>query len=170
VFDLIYKNKLPENIKHYFTDVYLFCLHKDPLDPTKLRPLGIPNAIRRLIASHVARKLRQKFANHLLPYNYAVDVPDGSDFVVKAMQLSIEKYIDIPQQTNCLPTRAAIFFDLTNQFNSVAREEFKNVITTSFPELLPLVTLFYDQPNTVHYKWNNGSWHRLLMEEGTSQG
>jgi hypothetical protein len=86
------------------------------------------------------------------------------------MQLSIKKYIDNPQQTNCLPTCAAIFFDLTNQFNSIAQEEFKNVIATSFPELLPLVTLFYDQPNTVHYKWNDGSWHRLLMEEGTSQG
>jgi hypothetical protein len=86
------------------------------------------------------------------------------------MQLSIDKYIGIPQQTNRLPTRAAIFFDLTNQFNSVAREEFKNVIVTSFPELLPLVTLFYDQPNTVHYKWNDGSWCRLLMEEGASQG
>jgi hypothetical protein len=128
VFDLIYKNKLPENIKRYFTDVYLFCLHKDPQDPNKLRPLGIPTAIRRLIASHVARTHRQKFANHLLHYNYAVGVPDGSDFVVKAMQLSIEKYIDNPQQTNRLPTRAAIFFDLTNQFNSVAREEFKNVM------------------------------------------
>jgi hypothetical protein len=86
------------------------------------------------------------------------------------MQLSIEKYIDNPQQSNRLPTRAAIFFDLTNQFNSVAREEFKNVIATSFPELLPLVTLFYDQPNTVHYKWNDGSWRLLLMEEGASQG
>jgi hypothetical protein len=72
--------------------------------------------------------------------------------VVKAMQLAIKKYIDNPQQSGCLPTRAAIFFDLTNQFNSVLREEFKNVIATSFPELLPLVTLFYDQPNTVHYK------------------
>jgi hypothetical protein len=77
---------------------------------------------------------------------------------VKAMQLEIEKYIDNPQQSGRLPTRAAIFFDLTNQFNSVSREEFKNVIATSFPELLPLVTLFNDQPNTVHYKWNDGSW------------
>jgi len=51
-----------------------------------------------------------------------------------------------------------------------AREEFKNVIATSFPELLPLVTLFYNQPNTVHYKWNDGSWRCLLMEEGASQG
>jgi hypothetical protein len=87
------------------------------------------------------------------------------------MQLSIKKYIDNPQQTNCLPTSAYIFFDLTNQFNSVARDEFKNVIATSFPDLLPsLVTLFYDQPNTGHYKWNDRSWRRILMEEGTSQG
>jgi hypothetical protein len=120
VFDLVYKNKLPNNIKRYFTDVYLFCLHKDPLDPTKLRPLGIPAAIQRIITSHVACTLCQKFANNLLPYNYAVGIPDGSDFVVKAMQLAIEKCIDNPQQSGCLPTRATIFFDLTNQFNSVS--------------------------------------------------
>jgi len=102
-----------------------------------------------------------KNANHLFPYNYAVGV--------KAMQLAIEKYIYNNQQSGRLPTRAAIFFNLTNQFNSVSREEFKNVIATSFPELLPLVTLFYDQPNTIHYKWNDGSWRRLLTEEGTSQ-
>ena len=86
------------------------------------------------------------------------------------MQLAIEKYIGNPQQSGRLPTRAAIFFDLTNHFNSVSCKEFKNVIATSFPELLPLVTLFYDQTNTIHYKWNDGSWRRLLMEEGTSQG
>jgi hypothetical protein len=63
--------------------------------------------------------------NHLLPYSYAVGVPDGSDFVVKAMQLAIEKYIDNPQQSGHLPTRTAIVFDETNQFNSVSREEFK---------------------------------------------
>ena len=80
--------------------------------------------------------------SHLLPYSYAVGVPDGSDFVVKAMQLAIEKCIDNPQQSGYLPTRAAIVFDLTKQFNSVSREEFKNVIATSFPEILPLVTLF----------------------------
>jgi hypothetical protein len=117
---MIYKNNLPESIKRYFTDVYLFCLHKDPKDATKLRPLGIPTAIQRLIASHIAHMLRTKFTNHLFPYNYAVGVPDGSDFVVKAMQLAIEKYINNPQQSGKLPTRAAIFFDLTNQFNSVS--------------------------------------------------
>ena len=86
------------------------------------------------------------------------------------MQLAIEKYIDNPQQSGRLPTRAAIFFNLTNQFNSVSRKEFNFFIATSFQELLPLVTLFYDQPSTVYYKWNAGSWRCLLMEEGTSQG
>jgi hypothetical protein len=97
IFDLIYQNKLPQPIKRYFTNVYLFCLHKDPDDSSKLRPLGIPTAIRCLIASHVARTLRDKFSAHLLPHNYAVGVPNGSDFVVKAMQLSIERFIDRPQ-------------------------------------------------------------------------
>jgi hypothetical protein len=103
VFDLIYKNCLPDNIKRYFTDVYLFCLHKDPLDLTKLRPFGIPTAIQRIIASHVVGTLQQKFADHLLPNNYAVGVPDGSDFVVKAMQLAIENYIDNPNNPVAFP-------------------------------------------------------------------
>jgi len=86
------------------------------------------------------------------------------------MQLSIEKFIQTPQQTKTLPTRAAIFFDLTNQFNKVSREEFFNVIETSFPEILPLTTLFYHNATTVHHKWNDGTWRTLLMKEGVSQG
>jgi hypothetical protein len=104
------------------------------------------------------------------PFNYAVGVPNGSDFVVKAMQLSIEKFIDYPQHTNKLPTRAAIFFNLTNQFNSVSREEFFNVIETSFPKLFPLTKLFYNKANTVHHKWDDRTWRTLLMKEGVSQG
>jgi hypothetical protein len=86
------------------------------------------------------------------------------------MQLSIEQFIDRPQRSQKLPTRAAIFFNLTNQFNSISREDFFNVISTSFPELLPLTTLFYENAGTVHYKWNDGSWCTLLMKEGVSQG
>jgi hypothetical protein len=99
-----------------------------------------------------------------------VGVPNGSDFIVKAMQLSIERFIDRPQRTQQLPTRAVIFFNLTNQFNSVSREAFFNVISTSFPELLPLTTLFYENAGTVHHKWDDGSWRTLLMKEGVSQG
>jgi hypothetical protein len=107
---------------------------------------------------------------HLLPFNYAVGIPDGSSFVVKAMQLAIKKYINLPQRSHQLPTCAAVFFDLTNQFNSVSCQEFFDVITKSFPELLPLTTLFYENANSIHYKWNDGTWGQLKMKEGTSQG
>jgi hypothetical protein len=100
IFNTIYQNNLPDVIKRYFTDVYLFCLHKDPNNHSKLHPLGIPAAIRRLIATHVARSLKSKFASHLLPYKYAIGIPDGTSFVVKAMQLAIKKFIDAPQQAN----------------------------------------------------------------------
>ncbi len=156
-------------IKCYFTYVYLFCLHKDSNDHYKLCPLGIPTAIQQLIATHVPRSLKSKFASHLLPYNYAVSIPDGMSFVVKAMQLAIEKYINAPQQAHP-PTCAAVFFDLTNQFNSVSCSQFFNSTAEHFPKLLPLTTLFYSNANTVHQKWSGRTWHQLLMEEGVTQG
>jgi len=63
-----------------------------------------------------------------------------------------------------------VFFDLTNQFNSVSCEAFFKVIEDSFPKILPLITLFYEQAGTVHHKWADGTWRTLLMEEGISQG
>ena len=170
IFNQIYQNNLPPPITHYFTDVYLFCLHKDPLDKSKLRPLGIPTAIRRLIASHVAHTFREKFARHMLPYNYAVGTPNGTNLIINSMQLQVEKYITLPQSLGNTPSRATVFFDLTNQFNSVSREAFFDVIAGSFPEILPLTSLFYNDAGTVHHKWADGSWRTLLMEEGVSQG
>jgi hypothetical protein len=65
---------------------------------------------------------------------------------------------------------AAVFFDLINQFNSVSRQEFFDVIGRHFPKILPLTTLFYGTDMTVHHKWNDGSWRHLQMKEGVSQG
>jgi hypothetical protein len=73
------------------------------------------------------------------------------------MQLQVEKYISLPQLTRCIPTRAAIFFGLTNQFNSLSREAFFNVIAKSFPKMLPLTILFYEHARTVHHKWAHGT-------------
>ena len=106
----------------------------------------------------------------MLPFNYAVGTPNGTNLIINTMQLEVEKYITLPQSRNTLPSRAGVFFDLTNQFNSVSREAFFKVIADSFPEILPLTTLFYEQAGTVHHKWADGTWRTLLMEEGVSQG
>jgi hypothetical protein len=82
----------------------------------------------------------------------------------------VEKYIFLPKSKGILPTRTAVFFDLTNQFNSISCEALFKVITNSYPEILHLTTLFYKQAGTVHHKWAHGTWRTLLMEEGVSQG
>jgi hypothetical protein len=170
LFNLIYQGNIPRIARAFFTDTYLFCLHKDPNDLTKLRPIGIPSAIRRIIASHIAKHWKDKFALHLLPYNFAVGIPNGMDFIIKTMQLSIEKFIDIPQQNNQLPSRAAIFVDLTNMFNSVSRHELFDIINSDFPELSQLTSLLYEDNGNVKYKWKNKTWKHLQMEEGVNQG
>jgi hypothetical protein len=106
----------------------------------------------------------------MLPFNYAIGTPNGTNLIINTMQLQDEKYISLPQLTGRIPTRAAVFFDLTNQFNSVSHEAFFNVIAKSFPEMLPLTTLFYKHAGTVHHLWADGTWCTLLMEEGVSQG
>ena len=170
LFGLVYHGQVPTIAKKFFTDTYLFCLHKDPNDKSKLRPIGIPTAIRRIIASHVAPTMKDKFAATLLPYNYSVGIDGGMDFIIKAMQLSIEHHIIHPQEQNILPTRSALFIDLTNMFNQVSRQELFDIIHSQFPELTPLTNLIYDTPSTVHYKWNDTSWKTISMKEGVNQG
>ena len=170
LFNLIYQGNIPQAARHFFTDTYLFCLHKDETDNTKLRPIGIPTAIRRIIASHIAKHWKDKFALHLLPYNFAVGVPNGMDFIIKTMQLSIDRFIAQPQQLNKLPTRSAVFIDLTNMFNSVSRHELFDIIANDFPELYNFTSLLYDVDGKVHYKWNQTDWKQLYMEDGVNQG
>jgi hypothetical protein len=88
----------------------------------------------------------------MLPFNYAIGTPNGSNLIINTMQLQVEKSISLPQLTERIPTCAAVFFDLTNHFNSIFREAFFNVIAKSFPEMLPLISLFYKHAGTVHHK------------------
>ena len=98
LFDLIYNNLITKPIQQLFMDTYLFDLYKDPEDITKLQPLGIPSALWCIIASHVEHNIIICFAQRLLPNNFSVGVKGGMDFIIKTMQLSIEKFITQPQE------------------------------------------------------------------------
>mgnify|MGYP007103437133 CR=1 FL=1 len=119
LFRRFYNGKVMDCIKPYLTNTYLFCLHNDESDPTKLRPIGVPTAIRRIIANHVARTYRRRFAQHLLPHNFAVGIDNGMDFVVKANQLGVEKYITNKLKAGDAPSHCFISLDLTNMFNDL---------------------------------------------------
>jgi hypothetical protein len=46
---------------------------------------------------------------------------------------------------------------------------FSPIISTHFPEFLPVTALFYKEAETVHHQWADGTWCTLLIEEGASQ-
>lgn len=78
---------------------------------------GVPSALRRIIASHIAKVNQSRFAMDLLPFNLAVGVKAGMNFAIKSMQLAIERYIQLPQSRGECPLCAAVFFDFKNMFN-----------------------------------------------------
>ncbi|KAL7553912.1 hypothetical protein ACHAWF_017523, partial [Thalassiosira exigua] len=154
LFDFIYRGQVPQAVQHYFSDGYLFCLFKDPDNPAKLRPIQIPS----------------RFAMDLLPYNFAVGVKGGMNFVTKAFQLISEKYIEGPQLRDDCPSRAIVFFDIVNMFSEMSREELLDRIGKCYPEMLPLALLLYGDPGQVHFRWEDGTWRHLSVLEGLAQG
>ena len=154
---VVFQGLLPPSIAVYFTDAYLFLLHKDPDDPTKLRPIAIPSGMRRLTASHIMASYRQRFAIDMLPLNYAIGVDGDMDFIIKTVQLGTEKHISLPQSRNELPTRVAVFLNLKNMFDNISRQELMNVIAEDYPELLPIANLLYHDLGVIHYQWEDGT-------------
>ena len=96
LFQCIYNQKIGKKMEAFFTNSYLF-LYKDVIDPHAMRPIGIPTALQRILANHLAMVLRKQFAAHLLPHNFAVGIDGGMDFVIKTAQLLVKKYITKPQ-------------------------------------------------------------------------
>ena len=87
-------------------------LHKDPSDARKLRPLGIPSAIRRITAICILQQYKGQFAKYLAPFNYAFGVHGGVDFVANTMRLGVDKYITSKEKLGQLPSRALISLDI----------------------------------------------------------
>ena len=66
------------------------------------------------------------------------------DFIIKTVQLSIDKYITAPQAAKARPTLVLVFLDLKHMFNNISSEELLRVIEEDKPELLVIAHLLYD--------------------------
>ena len=169
-FNKVINGDIPDGFQVFFRHTYLVALEKDPDDKTKLRPLGVPAAIRRIAAVLVLSEYSSQFAEHLLPFNFAVGVNGGIDVITKTIQLAIDKYIIEPEQNGQFPSRALVSLDIKNMFNAVSRERLRQVIAEKFPSLEAFADLIYEEPGKQFYKWEDGSWSSITVEEGFSQG
>ena len=84
-----------EHMCPYFTNTFLSYSYKDGADPSKRRLIGMPTALRRIITNNIARTFHQRFTHHLLQYNFAIGIDNGTDFFREAPQLVVEKYTTV---------------------------------------------------------------------------
>ena len=169
-FTIIAQGNLPPAVTELIRTTYLVALQKDANDLTKLRPLGIPAAIRRITASMIVYKFKSDFAEYLLPFNYAVGISGGLDLITNTIRMGVEKYISTPEDNFELPSRALISIDIRNMFNAVSREKLREIIRLHFPTLEEFADLLYDDFGKVFAKKEDGSWLEIAVEEGFAQG
>jgi len=77
---------------------FLTKLEKDPNDLSKLRPLGVPLAIRHITAVLLHMSYRSRFAEHLPPFNYVIGVNGGIDMITNTVRLGVDKFIKNEEQ------------------------------------------------------------------------
>ena len=156
--------------RNHINTIYFVAFHKDVNNPKKLRPIGVPSAIRRITANLLITKNKPDFASHLLPFNYAIGVQGGISTVVHTMRLGVEKYISNPQAEGKLPTRALVSLDIKNMFNAVSRHKLREIMAYEFPHLLPFTDKLYEHHHTAKFKDDSDTWQHFKVEEGFTQG
>ncbi|KAL7526297.1 hypothetical protein ACHAXR_004116, partial [Thalassiosira sp. AJA248-18] len=169
-FTIVANADYPDKIQSIFRTTYLVALQKDPNDLTKLRPLGIPAAIRRVTANAIANELKSTFASHLLPYNYAVGIHGGVDFITTTLRLGVEKYVSNQTDIGLLPSRALVSLDIRNMFNAISRHKLREIVRDDFPCLQSFVDSLYATPGKSCVKMSDGGWEDIVVSEGFSQG
>jgi hypothetical protein len=169
-FNHVINGEVPEKFQTFLRQTYLFALEKDPDNKTKLRRLGVPSAIRLIAAIIVLKEYTPIFADHLLPFNYAIGVSGGVDVIIKTIQLAVDKYIIEKENNGELPTRALVSLDIKHMFNAVSRERLREIIAERFPTLEPSADLIYDDKGETFIRKEDGTWIIIDVHEGFSQG
>lgn len=170
---ILASGNLPPKIARTFRATYFVALHKDKTDLSKLRPIGVGTAYRRLMGSIIMRHMSHDFASYLTPQGQlGVGIRGGLDTLVHLTQVMLDKYITSLQKQGKSPTHALLLLDITNMFNAVSRESARATLLKhpAFRKLVPFFDLLYSEPNRCWYRRPNGTWTFFLQHEGYAQG
>ena len=169
-FQLLMNGDVPRHLQPLLCATFLLALRKDPSDDTKLRPIGIPSALRRILAAYITRACNVAFCTFMLPYNYAGRLGGGMHFVCSAIQQACETYISIPQSQHRSPSRCIISLDIRNMFNAVSRQRLREIIRKHFPLLTTFIEFIYGHDFDMYLRDADGIWRTIPVQEGFTQG
>ena len=122
--------------------------------------------------SHTPKHNKMGLLKALMPFHFAVGVYKGTEFVIKLVQLGIDKFIwqHEPNHNEGIPKGVYVFVNLKIMFNSISHQKLLDVIREDSQELLSLAILLYGTPMACHYHWDNGSWPIIKILKGANQG
>ena len=169
-FTILANDDVTDKINEILRTTYLVPLRKEKrreLPPKKLRPLGIPSAIRQITAGAILYTYRSGFADYLLPFNFAFRVQGGIDVVTSTIRLAVEKYMTDKEARDELPRRmmVSLSLDIRNMFNAVSREKLREILSKDFPELEPLADCLYEEFGHTCMKKRDGTWEYIPVRE-----
>ena len=169
-FTHVVNGEVPPKVQAILRTTYLVALQKDPDDLSKLRPLGVPSAIRRVAAVLILLTYRAHFAQALLPFNYAIGINGGIDVITTTVRLGVDKFIRQPELKGKLPSRALVSLDIRNMFNAISRQKLREIMHKRFPELENFADMLYENDGRTAVKLVDGRWQYISVREGFAQG
>jgi hypothetical protein len=142
ILERILKNQIPPTIARILRSNRFIVFHKDPDDPTKLRPIGIGTAYRCIAGTIITDIFAADFAKLLLPQGQVgIAIHGGIEFLIHSAQTQLDHYIRQPMASKALPQCALLLLDIVNMFNETSREHAKDVLLSK-PQFHGLIPYF----------------------------
>eukprot|EP00978_Attheya_sp_CCMP212_P037264 scaffold174443_cov51-Attheya_sp.AAC.1 len=108
---------IPKHIvQQAFSSIYFLGLWKDQ-QKTKMRAIGVGLAFRRILATIYAQQNAAEFAAYLLPYQYAIGIPNATGFIahtIISLQVKRAGSRSADELFSNPPSRVGLFFDQQN--------------------------------------------------------
>ena len=165
---LLVNNQLHPELQTYFSSNWFMALHKDSEDKTKLRPIGMGTAYRRITGKYLMMLLDEEIAKVLTPHGqWGIAVRGGIDFMIHTSRVLVERYLKPNTES-----RTAIALDLVNCWNNASREAAQDELAENptLQQLLPFTELLYDHDVPCWYSGDQGTIQSFLQKEGHCQG
>ncbi len=126
----------------------------------KIRPLGIPTALRRLTAKAVLLQSTSEIQTYLHPTQSGIGTPDGANIIHKTLN---QIYHNNPDYT-------LLHFDMSDAFTNLPRETIVKHTPHACPTLTQLTNTWYTVPSATIWKDSEDTYHHLKSQRGTTQG
>lgn len=156
-FNMMISGRLPRDVMRLSLTMRLVLIPKKtgPNDEPKYRPLGLLDALMRLMNKTIATKFKNICRDALQPHQYAVGVSDGTVALAAKMQALFDL------------GRTILASDIINAYNTVKRSIIKKALQERCPALLRWFIVSYGENQEL---WMSDGEHVGDCQTGVVQG